>query len=63
MGCRKERRDDKVKLEKDREVLSNVHPVLPMTVKSVVDEHNRVVHGSHSWAIFGSFSNSFLGHF
>ena len=25
--------------------------------------YNRVVHGSHSWAIFRSFSNSFLGHF
>ena len=23
----------------------------------------RVVHGSHSWAIFGSFSNSFSGSF
>ena len=26
-------------------------------------QYNRVVHGSHSWAIFGSFSNSFLAHF
>ena len=30
---------------------------------ATVNNPNRVVHSSHSWAIFGSFSNSFSGHF
>ena len=38
------------------------HHTTPSILHKIID-YIRVVHGSHSWAIFGSFSNSFLGHF